>query len=80
VSLRYCRQEKGMEIYVWCIMTNHVHLIFNSIKEEKPELILGSFKRFTSNAMVAAIKENPQERGKEWLLKQFEEAEKNLPM
>ena len=41
---------------------------------KKPELILGSFKRFTSNAIVAAIKENPQESRKEWLLKQFEEA------
>ncbi len=73
-SLRYCQKEKGMEIYAWCVMTNHVHLIFSSIKEEKPELILGSFKRFTSKAIVAAIKENPQESRKEWLLKQFEKA------
>ena len=73
-SLRYCQQEKGMEIYAWCVMTNHVHLIFSSVKKEKPELLLGSFKRFTSNALVAAIKENPQESRKEWLQKQFEEA------
>jgi len=63
-----------MEIYAWCIMSNHVHLIFSSVKEEKPELILSSFKRFTSYAIVAALKENPQESRKEWLLKQFEEA------
>ena len=63
-SLRYCQQEKGMEIYAWCVMTNHVHLIFSSIKNEKPELILGSFNRFTSNAIVAAIKENPLESQK----------------
>lgn len=75
-NLRYCQQEKGMEIYVWCIMSNHVHLIFSSVKEAKPELILGSFKRFTSKAIVSAIKENPQESRKEWLLKQFEEAGK----
>ncbi|MGB4415417.1 MAG: transposase, partial [Paludibacter sp.] len=56
------------------IMFNHVHLIFSSVKEEKPELILGSFNRFTSKAIVAAIKENHQESRKEWLLKQFEEA------
>jgi len=55
-------------------MSNHVHLIFSSVKEEKPELILSSFKRFTSYAIVAALKENPQESRKEWLLKQFEEA------
>ena len=55
-------------------MSNRVHLIFSSIKEEKPELILGSFKYFTSKAIVVAIKENPQASRKECLLKQFEEA------
>ena len=75
-SLRYCQKEKGMEIYAWCIMTNHVHLIFSSANEEKPELILGSFKRFTSKAIVRAIQDNPQESRKEWLLKSFEESGK----
>ena len=75
-SLRYCQQAKGMEIYAWCIMTNHIHLIFSSTKAEKPELILGSFKQFTSKSLVKAIQENPQESRKEWLLKQFEEAGK----
>jgi REP element-mobilizing transposase RayT len=31
-SLRYCQKEKGMEIFAWCIMTNHIHLIFRSVK------------------------------------------------
>lgn len=73
-SLEFCQQEKGMEIYVWCIMTNHVHLIFRSIKGQKPELLLGHFKRFTSKAVINAIKENPRESRKEWLLEQFEKA------
>lgn len=71
-SLHYCQKEKGMEIYAWCIMTNHVHLIFRSTKEQKPELLLGDFKRFTSKAVVQAIKDNPRESRKEVLLKQFE--------
>ena len=29
-SLEFCQKEKGMEIFAWCIMTNHVHLIFRS--------------------------------------------------
>jgi len=49
-SLRYCEKEKGMEIYAWCVMTNHIHLIFSIIKEEKPELILGSL-----NALPAML-------------------------
>ena len=27
-SLDYCRIEKGMEIYCWCIMPSHVQIIF----------------------------------------------------
>jgi REP element-mobilizing transposase RayT len=26
-NLKYCQENKGMEIIAWCIMTNHVHLI-----------------------------------------------------
>ena len=53
-----------MEIYSWCIMTNYVHLVFRSIGEERPEILLGKFKRFTSNAIVKAIKENERESRK----------------
>ena len=31
-SLRYCQKYKGMEIFAWCIMTNHVHLVFRSFE------------------------------------------------
>ena len=73
-SLHYCQKEKGMEILAWCIMTNHVHLIFRSTKGQKPELLLADFKRFTSKAIVNAIQNNPGECRREWLLEQFEKA------
>ena len=73
-SLCYCQREKGMEIFAWCIMTNHVHLIFRSVKGQKPELLLGDFKRFTSKAVVKAIQNNFRESRKEWLLEQFAKA------
>jgi len=70
-SLHYSQKEKGMEIFAWCIMTNHVHLIYRSINGLKPEAILGDLKRFTSKAIVKAIKDNPRESRKELLLEQF---------
>ncbi|WP_321345710.1 transposase [uncultured Draconibacterium sp.] len=74
-SLKYCQREKGMEIFAWCIMPNHVHLVFQSTKEGvKPEQILGDFKRFTSKAIIKAIKENPRESRKEILLEHFQKA------
>ncbi len=65
-----------MEIFAWCIMTNHVHLIFRGINQQKPELLLGDFKRFTSKEIVKAIIDNPRESRREWLLEQFEKAGK----
>lgn len=73
-SLSFCQVNKGMEIIAWCIMTNHMHLIFRSIKGEKPEQLLGDFKRFTSKAIVKAIKDNPRGSRKEFLLAQFKKA------
>ncbi len=73
-SLSFCQKEKGMEIIAWCIMTNHVHLVFRSVKGQHPSLLLGDFKRFTSRAVVKAIQENPRESRKEFLLEQFKKA------
>lgn len=50
-----------MEIHAWCIITNHVRLIFRSIENQKQELLLGDFKRFTSRCIINAIQENPKE-------------------
>ncbi|WP_317126184.1 transposase [Chryseobacterium pennae] len=58
-----------MEIHSWCIMSSHVHLIFRNINGQKPETLIGD--RFTSRAIVTAIKENPTESRKEFLLDFF---------
>ena len=73
-SLHFCQQKKGMELFAWCIMTNHVHLMFRSAQGTKPEILLGDFKRFTSRNVVKAIQENQRESRKEWLLEQFQKA------
>ena len=54
-NLEYCQKYKGLDIFAWCIMSTHVHLIFRSVGNQKPELLLGDFKRFTSKAIVKAI-------------------------
>ena len=70
-SLEFCQNNKGMEVHAWCIMTNHVHLIFRSIKGQQPELLLGDLKRFTSRNVIKAVQENPRESRKEFLLDSF---------
>ena len=70
-SLEYCQQNKGLELFAWCIMTNHLHLIARSTDGLLLSDILRDFKKFTSKAVLKAIKDNIQESRKEWLLKQF---------
>ena len=77
-SLVFCQKNKGLEIHAWCIMSSHVHLVFRSIKGQKPELLIGDLKRFTSKIIVKSIQENPRESSKEFLLDFFKkEAEKS---
>ncbi len=66
-SINYCRKNKGMEVYAYCFMPNHVHLVFRSINED-PSGLIRDFKGYTSRKLVYAIEENPQESRKEWLL------------
>lgn len=70
-SLRYCQKNKGLEIYAWCIMASHVHLIISAKEGFLLEDILRDFKRYTAKTIVSSIKENSQESRKEWLLKKF---------
>ena len=74
-SIDFCRKEKGMEVYAYCFMPSHVHLVFRSNNED-PSGLLRDFKGFTSRKTIKAIEENPQESRKEWLLWMMEGAGK----
>ena len=76
-SLDYCRKHKGMEIYGYCIMPSHVHLIFRSLNDD-PSGLIRDFKGFTSKEIMKLIEENQQESRKEWLLWMFERAGKRI--
>jgi putative transposase len=74
-SLRHCIKEKGLEVYAWCMMTNHMHLIIGT-QGNNMENILRDFKSYTSRNLKIAIRENPVESRKEWLLWMMERAGK----
>ena len=57
---QYCQKEKGMEIFAWCVMTNHVHLIFRIVNGLLPEQVLGDLKIFTNKKIVKEITQNMQ--------------------
>ena len=73
-SLSFCRKNKGLAIYCWCIMPSHIHLIIRA-KEKDPEIVLGRFKEYTSKKLQSIIENNNQESRK-WLLWMMERAGK----
>jgi len=72
-NLNYCIENKGLKIWAWVIMSNHLHLLISSETNNCSD-ILRDFKRVSSKALLKAIEENPQESRKEWMLWMFERA------
>ena len=71
-SLNYCIQNKGLTVYIWVLMSNHVHLV---AKAEKGNLsdIMRDLKRHTSKSILKNINEVGESRSK-WMLFLFKEA------
>ena len=72
-SWRFCQREKGLEIYAWCIMTSHVHMIIGS-RDRPMDKIVGEMKSYTSRMLRQAISEHPGESRKEWIIWLMEKA------
>lgn len=69
-SLRHCQAHKGLLLYAYVVMTNHVHLV--AATEEGSSLMetIRSLKKHTAKKMLEAIRQEPESR-REWLLALF---------
>jgi REP element-mobilizing transposase RayT len=72
-SWRHCQQEKGLLLYAWCIMSNHLHFIASS-KNADLSGVLRDFKKFTSKEVIKAIENNSSESRRNWMLSIFRNA------
>ena len=69
-SLRFCQQNKGLEIYAFVIMSNHVHLLIRSGIDRLSDTIR-EFKSFTAKKILEAINTEVESR-RDWMLNLFE--------
>jgi REP element-mobilizing transposase RayT len=65
-SLDYCRKNKGLQIWAYVIMTNHIHCILSAENGNLSDIIR-DFKRHTASKILAEIQESPESR-KDWML------------
>ena len=71
-SFNYCIKNKGMILYGYVIMSNHIHMIIQSEDEKLSELIR-DFKKFTAKTVLDKIQAEKESR-KEWMLERFKKA------
>ena len=50
-SMEHCRKQKGLQIWAYVIMTNHVHCIMSSINGNLPDIVR-DFKRHTATTIL----------------------------
>jgi len=74
-ALNYCIKNKGLIVYAWCLMSNHLHLVCSAREGFRISDIIRDFKKFTSKTIVKLLQQIPESR-RDWLLNQFEFAGK----
>jgi REP element-mobilizing transposase RayT len=68
-SLKYAIENKGLDIFAYVIMLNHIHLIAQSSNGKLSDTIR-DIKKFTSKRIIDTIQTIPESRS-EWMLNLF---------
>ncbi|MEO1651953.1 MAG: transposase [Bacteroidota bacterium] len=69
-SLAYCQKHKGLILYAYCLMSNHLHLIVAAEEGFLLSDILRDFKRHTARMILLAL-ETESESRRDWMLHRF---------
>jgi len=70
-SLNYCIANKGLEVFAWCLMSNHLHLVCRATEKYRISDIIRDFKKFTAKAILEIV-ETESESRRDWMLYRFE--------
>jgi len=70
---KYCSEHKGLQIWGYVIMSNHIHFIANTKAPFKLEAVMRDFKAYAARRIVDLLKDqNHVESRREWLLYMFQ--------
>ena len=70
-SLSYCQSHKGLTIYAWVLMSNHLHMIVDTNDDTTVGDVLRDFKKFTNKKILKTLEQDEHESRREWLLDRF---------
>jgi len=57
-SLKYCQKNKGLLLYEFIIMTNHIHLIARAKEKYKLSQIISDFKKHTTREILKELEKD----------------------
>lgn len=69
-GLNYCIKNKGLEVYAWCLMTSHMHLIIRAKEGYQLSNIIRDFKKNIATKIILSIEKAPESR-REWMLERM---------
>lgn len=69
-NLEFCQKQKGLLLYAYVIMTNHLHLLAAAEKGYLSEIIK-DFKSFSAKEIIKCIEGNEHESRQDWLMHMF---------
>lgn len=72
-SLKYCQAQKGLSIFAYCLMSNHLHLLCRADGKYSLPEIMRDFKKFTSKKNIDTIENSPESR-RDWILDYFKKS------
>ena len=64
-SLKYCQDHKGLEVFAYVIMSNHIHILCRSNIEDLSGTVR-DFKSFTSKQFIDILKSKKESR-RDWM-------------
>jgi len=65
-SMKFCQKEKGLIIFAYVIMTNHIHCIWQTPEGNLSDIVR-DFKKYTSAMIIKKVINEPWESRSEWL-------------
>ena len=57
-SLTYCRKNKGLKVYEYVIMTNHLHMIAGTPEADTMSHVLSDFKKHTTREIYRQLEKD----------------------
>ena len=76
----YCQKNKGLELFAYVIMTNHIHFVARVDEGLSMSDFLRDFKSYTAKGLIDKIVNNQTESRKEWMLSHFADKGNQNPL